>query len=155
MRLEGKVVMTTGAGSGPGRESSRLFLREGAKVVVTDVSENRAKETTALVHDEGGEAIAVRTDGTAESEVESAVAATVNAIAPTHGMSADFIINAEACAGHGSCYAVASESFEPDDSGYAVATGQIESDRGAWIADVVGTCPEEAITVQDAGGVTR
>lgn len=78
MRLEGKAAMITGAGSGLGRESSRLFAREGAKVVVTDLSEDRAKETAAQVRDEGGEAIAVRADVTVESEVESAVAATVD-----------------------------------------------------------------------------
>lgn len=67
-----------------------------------------------------------------------------------------FVIDAEACAGHGRCYAMAPESFEPDDSGYAETTGRIESDRGAaWLADVVGTCPEEAITVQGAEGVPR
>lgn len=77
MRLEGKVAMITGAGSGLGRESARLFAREGAKVVVTDVSEDRAKETAALVQDDGGESIAVKADVTVEAEVEAAVRATV------------------------------------------------------------------------------
>lgn len=78
MRLENKVVMITGAGSGLGRESSRLFAREGAKVVVTDISESRAKETVALVHEEGGEATAIKADVTVEAEIEAAVAATVD-----------------------------------------------------------------------------
>jgi len=42
MRLENKVVVITGAGSGLGRVSSRLFAQEGAKVVITDISEVRA-----------------------------------------------------------------------------------------------------------------
>lgn len=77
MRLANKVVMITGAGSGLGRVSSQLFAKEGAKVVVTDIQESRAKETVALVTEAGGEAIAVKADVTVESEVEAAVDATV------------------------------------------------------------------------------
>jgi NAD(P)-dependent dehydrogenase (short-subunit alcohol dehydrogenase family) len=39
MRLEGKVAIITGAGSGQGREAAVLFATEGAQVVVTDVNE--------------------------------------------------------------------------------------------------------------------
>jgi NAD(P)-dependent dehydrogenase (short-subunit alcohol dehydrogenase family) len=74
MRLAGKVAVITGAGSGLGRESSRLFAKEGARVVITDVSESRANETLALVLADGNEAIAVKADVTAEAEVEAAVA---------------------------------------------------------------------------------
>lgn len=77
MRLANKVVMITGAGSGLGRVSSQLFAKEGAKVVVTDVQESRAKETVALVTEAGGEAVAVKADVTVESEVEAAANATV------------------------------------------------------------------------------
>ncbi|MFT3866520.1 MAG: SDR family NAD(P)-dependent oxidoreductase [Solirubrobacterales bacterium] len=77
MRLAGKVAMITGAGSGLGRVSSRLFAREGARVVITDLSEKRAQETLGLVRDEGGEAIALKADVTVESEIEAGVAAAV------------------------------------------------------------------------------
>ncbi|MBW0101210.1 SDR family NAD(P)-dependent oxidoreductase [Pseudonocardia sp. KRD291] len=78
MRLAHKVVVITGAGSGLGRAASRLFAQEGARVVVTDVSEDRAKQTLDLVHGDGGEAIAVKADVTVEAEVEAAVAAAVD-----------------------------------------------------------------------------
>lgn len=78
MRLENKVVVITGAGSGLGRVSSQLFAQEGAKVVITDVSEARAKETLDLVLADGNEAIAVKADVTIESEVEAAVQAAVD-----------------------------------------------------------------------------
>jgi NAD(P)-dependent dehydrogenase (short-subunit alcohol dehydrogenase family) len=78
MRLANKVAVITGAGSGLGRASSRLFAQEGAKVVVTDISEDRAKQTLDQVVADGNEAIAVRCDVTVESEVEAAVQAAVD-----------------------------------------------------------------------------
>lgn len=44
MRLQDKVVVITGAGSGLGRESALLFAAEGARVVVTDLVPARAKK---------------------------------------------------------------------------------------------------------------
>ena len=49
MRLKDKVVIITGAGSGIGRETSKLFVTEGAKVVVTDINENAAKDTVGEI----------------------------------------------------------------------------------------------------------
>lgn len=73
MRLEGKTALITGAGSGLGRESSLLFAREGAKVVVTDLLSNRADAVAAEIKEQGGEAIALRADVRDESEIAAAV----------------------------------------------------------------------------------
>ncbi|SHH04349.1 ferredoxin [Jatrophihabitans endophyticus] len=62
-----------------------------------------------------------------------------------------FAVDTEICAGHGRCYALAPESFEPDDSGYAEPTGRDESGRPQTEIDqIIGTCPEEAISVASA-----
>ncbi len=55
MRLENKVVIITGAGSGIGKETALLFAKEGAKVVVADMNESAGEETAAEIniHGEG------------------------------------------------------------------------------------------------------
>lgn len=73
MRLAGKSVVITGAGSGLGRASTLLFTSEGASVVVADKDENRAHETVSLVKEQGGQAVAVTCDVTVESDVATAV----------------------------------------------------------------------------------
>ena len=61
-RLDGKVALITGAGSGIGRESSLLFATEGAAVVAVDVNEAAARDTVRDVEAAGGRATAVRAD---------------------------------------------------------------------------------------------
>lgn len=78
MRLADKVVLITGAGSGLGRESSVLFASEGASVAVVDVDEARAKESVALVEQNGGTATPLVADVSVESEISAAVDAAVS-----------------------------------------------------------------------------
>ena len=53
----GKVALVTGASSGIGRATALAFAREGAKVVVADVTVEGGEETVAQVKKAGGEAI--------------------------------------------------------------------------------------------------
>jgi len=48
-RLDGKVALITGAGGGMGRVATRAFVREGARVVASDVRAAAAEETVAGV----------------------------------------------------------------------------------------------------------
>lgn len=73
--LTGKVAVITGAGSGMGRASSRVFVREGAQVLAVDVS-GREEETAA----ELGDAVRpIRCDVTQEPQVEAMFAAALDA----------------------------------------------------------------------------
>jgi NAD(P)-dependent dehydrogenase (short-subunit alcohol dehydrogenase family) len=75
MRLEGKVALITGAGSGIGRESALLFAAEGAAVVAVDVREEPASETVALVERAGGRATVVRADVSKDADCRAMVEA--------------------------------------------------------------------------------
>lgn len=54
-RLDGKIALITGIGSGMGREAALRFLREGAKVVGCDIKEEGIAETVRLGREAGGE----------------------------------------------------------------------------------------------------
>ena len=62
MRLENKVVIITGSGSGIGRETAILFGKEGAKVVVADVNEKAGQETAELIRKNGSDAFFAKLD---------------------------------------------------------------------------------------------
>ena len=83
-RLQGKVALITGAGEGMGRAAALLFAREGARVGVLDLDERRAEETAELVAAEGGTAIPVAADVSAEEDVRAAVATTVRELGGLH-----------------------------------------------------------------------
>ena len=61
-RLEGKVALVTGAGSGIGQAIAVRFAKEGAKVVVNDLSPDHSRATLEKIRAEGGEAHAIAAD---------------------------------------------------------------------------------------------
>lgn len=74
----GKVAFVTGAGSGIGRATALAFAREGASVVVADISEQGNRETVRMIEEElDGRARAVNCDVSKVEEVKSALDKTI------------------------------------------------------------------------------
>jgi NAD(P)-dependent dehydrogenase (short-subunit alcohol dehydrogenase family) len=73
VRLQDKVAIITGAGSGMGRVAANLFAKEGAKVVVAEFGKAAGEETVAQVQQAGGAATFVKTDVADESSAKAMV----------------------------------------------------------------------------------
>jgi NAD(P)-dependent dehydrogenase (short-subunit alcohol dehydrogenase family) len=69
----GKVAFVTGAANGIGRATALAFAREGANVVVADVSEEGNQETSRMIEELGGRALAVRCDVSRAEDVKAAL----------------------------------------------------------------------------------
>ena len=76
-RLAGKIAVITGAGSGIGAASARLFAAQGATVVVNDIDPRAAGATVEEILGHGGGAVAHAADVTKPDEVEALVAKTM------------------------------------------------------------------------------
>jgi len=85
IRLDGRVIVVTGGGSGIGRASSQLLAQRGAKVLVADVNEEGGKETVGLIDSAGGEAHFLRTDVSKEADVQTMVVEAVRRFGGLHG----------------------------------------------------------------------
>jgi NAD(P)-dependent dehydrogenase (short-subunit alcohol dehydrogenase family) len=75
--LDTKVSFITGAGSGIGRATAKIFAREGARLVLADVVEKGGFETLEMVKAIGADAIFVKTDVAKSADVDAAVAKAV------------------------------------------------------------------------------
>lgn len=67
-----KTVIITGAGSGIGQHLSLAFAKSGYAVMVTDLNLASAQDTASLIHQVGGEAVAIEMDVTNEAHVSAA-----------------------------------------------------------------------------------
>jgi NAD(P)-dependent dehydrogenase (short-subunit alcohol dehydrogenase family) len=75
--LDGKVAFVTGAANGIGRAAALAFARQGASVVVTDVSEHNNQETARMIQELGGQALAIRCDVSRAEDIQRALNATI------------------------------------------------------------------------------
>jgi len=73
MRLKEKVAIITGAGSGQGRASAKLFASEGAKVVIAEWNEENGKQVEEEIRAAGHEAVFMKTDVSNEENVRNVI----------------------------------------------------------------------------------
>jgi glucose 1-dehydrogenase len=76
--LEGKVALVTGAGQGLGRACAGLFAREGARLVIGDINDEKGEETARLIRDGGREAIFVHADVARSDDVQAMVQSAID-----------------------------------------------------------------------------
>ncbi|MEH7238933.1 3-hydroxybutyrate dehydrogenase [Bacillus sp. JJ1562] len=86
--LENKVVFITGAASGIGLDLAQVFAKEGARVVISDLNEEAAKETAGSMKNDGLDVMGIGCDVTKEQEIISSINHTIN----TYGR-IDILIN--------------------------------------------------------------
>lgn len=91
MRLAGKIALITGAAAGVegevmgfGGAAARLFAREGAKVILTDIKEDMGHRTAAQIQENGGDAILMRLDVTREEDWQESVQTAVSRYGGLH-----------------------------------------------------------------------
>lgn len=77
-RLDGKVAIVTGAGSGIGRAVAILFAKEGAKAVVNCRTAETGEETVRMIREAGGEAIFVKADVSKAEDVKNMINTTID-----------------------------------------------------------------------------
>lgn len=77
-RLQDKVALVTGAGSGIGRAAALAFAEEGAKVVAADVVPEGVEETVRMIKEAGGEAVSIKVDVSKPQQVEAMVTSAVD-----------------------------------------------------------------------------
>ncbi|MGD9622773.1 MAG: SDR family NAD(P)-dependent oxidoreductase [Mycolicibacterium sp.] len=73
MELDDRVAIVTGAGSGIGQALAAAFASHGVRVVVGDLDESGAQSTASAIRSTGGQAVALRADAAAESDIGASI----------------------------------------------------------------------------------
>lgn len=73
MRLQNKIALVTGAGSGMGKAIAEMFAREGAKVVVNDIKVESGQEVTNGINQQGGAASFIFGDVSQEADAQKMI----------------------------------------------------------------------------------
>ena len=120
-RLEGKVAIITGAGSGLGEASAIRFAAEGAAIVCADMDLASAESTVAAIESAGGRGLAIRVDVTSPEDNEAMAAAALE----TYGRIDALYANA----GIAAVGAVGTTTIEVWDRAIAVML------TGVWLSD--------------------
>ena len=100
-RLNNKVAVITGAASGMGAATAKMFANEGAKVVATDIQEDNLNKLVEEIKADGGEAVGVKHNVASAKDWdhvrEEAVKAfgTINVLINNAGITGDYSKNAE------------------------------------------------------------
>src|SRR3546814_21023008 len=79
MRLQGKVALVTGAGSGVGAGIARLFAAEGGRVILADIDGEAAAAVAAAIERAGGAAVGLKADVTSRADVAAMMGAALDA----------------------------------------------------------------------------
>src|SRR5712692_5047635 len=87
-RLDKKIAFVTGAGSGIGEQTARLFAQQGAHVILADIRPDAAEQVTSEIRAAGGSARAQQLDVAEESQVKAAI----EGVAATEGR-LDILVN--------------------------------------------------------------
>jgi NAD(P)-dependent dehydrogenase (short-subunit alcohol dehydrogenase family) len=74
----GKVAFVTGAGAGIGRATALAFARDGASVVLADISKSNIQEAAQAIGASGGHALAIQCDVSNENDVQAAIGRTID-----------------------------------------------------------------------------
>ena len=86
--IKGRVALITGAASGMGKATAQVFAAEGARVIVTDINEDEAKNVCKLIESDGGEALAISLDITNEEQIKECIAKSIKSFGQI-----DYLIN--------------------------------------------------------------
>jgi len=82
--FHGKTIVITGAGSGIGRATAKIFAREGANVVCADINEDGVKETAGEINALGAQGLALTIDVTKRAAVEDMIQLALNGFGRVH-----------------------------------------------------------------------